>query len=496
MLPRPGLKLRTIPVGLVLLALVVPLGSVAPPARAAVATTPAAVAPTVSERPGGDPLLKRIRRIRIVDRVVELEGAPPHLRFFRIKLRLPVDHRHPKGPTFTVRATLLHRGTDRPTVVATSGYGLYTWNYPGTYEATQIINGNQLDLEHRFFKPSRPEHADWDEQLTIRQEAADMHQIVRAFQRIYRRPWISTGASKGGMTMTYFRRFYPDDVNGTVADVAPNDAVDADDVYGDFQANVGGDAYADCRAALVALQRRILEDRAWFEDRLSDSDLRFRILGGPARALEVVAIEVYFSFWQYQSADEQCPRVPGESASRDDVWDWVDSVVFWDYVDDRDIRPYIPYYFQAATQLGAPAPYEDEIADLLDYPGNDVAASWLPGWLKPLTFHPQAMADIDSWVRTEGTRMLFIYGEFDPWSAEKFDCGEDGAARQCLVRVVPGGNHGSRVAVLPANARRAAIVRIRRWAGLGTTATAITAAERRVARIQPVESFRRPVAAG
>ncbi len=317
---RLGFRARLAPVILLALAVVLSVGAVPSPATS-VEADPAAVHAGASQRAAGVPLVQRLRRIGIVDRVVERsDGAPRHSRFFRVWFRLPVDHRHPHGPTFTVRATLLHRGTGRPTVVATSGYGLNTWNYPGIYEATGIIKGNQLEVEHRFFQPSRPKHPDWDAQLTIRQEAADQHQIVRALQRIYRRPWISTGGSKGGMTMTYFRRFYPGDVNGTVADVAPNDAVDAEDVYGEFQANVGGAAYADCRAALVAVQRRILEDRAWFEGRLADSDLQFSLLGGPERALEVAVVELYFAFWQYQPAEAACPEVPGPSATRSDVW--------------------------------------------------------------------------------------------------------------------------------------------------------------------------------
>ena len=427
-------------------------------------------------------LVQRIERLGIVDSVTEVPRlAPSGARFFRIWFSLPVDHQRPDGRRFRLRATLVHRGTHRPTVLATSGYNAFTWDYGYQYEVTRIVRGNQLDLEHRYFKPSRPSRPsrpDWATQLTIQQAAADQHLIVRAMKRIYDRRWLSTGHSKGGMTMTYQRRFYPGDVNATVAYVAPNDVVDAEDVYGEFQAGVGGPAYADCRAGLVALQRRILEDRSWFRSRLADTG-RFTVLGGPDRALEVAVVELYFAFWQYQDAAGACDDVPGPGATRRQVWSWVDGVFGWHFVTDRGVRPYTPYYYQAATQLGAPAPYEAPVADLLHHPGHDVAASFVPDSLDPLTFHPDAMADVDQWVRTSASRMLFVYGEFDPWSAEPFSCGTDGAVRQCYQRWDPAGNHGATIAQLPGAARRAAIARVRQWAGLTTTRAAIRAAEQR-----------------
>lgn len=466
MLTRLGLR--------ILLLTVLPLVFVASPAAPA-----APAVPTDRVAPQSVGLEQRIERLGVVASVTEVPRlAPSGTRFFRIWFRLPVDHQRPDGRRFRLRATLVHRGLDRPTVMVTSGYNLGTWDFGYKYELTRIVRGNQLDLEHRFFKPSRPSRPNWSTQLTIRQSATDQHLVVRAMKRIYDRRWLSTGHSKGGMTMTYHRHFYPDDVDATVAYVAPNDAVDANDVYDEFQADVGGPAYAECRADLVALQRRILEDRAWYRSRLADGN-EFTVIGGPDRALEVAVIEVYFAFWQYQPAASACDDVPGPGATRTRVWNWVAGVFGWGFVTDRGLRPYVPYYFQAATELGAPAPYEDEVADLLDHPGHDVPASFVPDFLDPLTFDPDAMADVDRWVRTSASRMLFVYGEFDPWSAEPFTCGPAGAARQCYQQWDPAGNHGATIGSLPRDARRATIERVRQWAGVATSRAAIRAAEQR-----------------
>jgi hypothetical protein len=459
----------------------------------------APVAPVAQRQAAG--LQDRIERIGIVDSVEELpREAPRGTRFFRIWFSLPVDHDDPAGRRFRLRATLLHRSADRPMVFATSGYDLSTWRYPYENEVTRIVDGNQLNVEHRFFKPSRPRDPDWATQLTIRQSAADQHRIISALTRIYDRRWISTGVSKGGMTMTYHRRFYPNDVAATVAYVAPNDAVDSVDVYDEFQASVGGAEYAECREALVSVQRRILNNRGWFRDRLAERaearGLSFGLIGSLDHALEVAVIELYFGFWQYQYASDSCHLVPGATATRTSIWNWVAEVAGWDWLSDEGIRPYIPYYFQAGTELGSPAPYEEPIADLLDYPGYDVPASFVPDRLEPLAFDPSAMAGVDAWVRSSASNMLFLYGEFDPWSAEPFACGPDGKDRQCLVRWVPEGNHGADVRSLPDAARRAVIARIRHWAGVSTRESAIAAADRRAEQTEPARELRRVVPVG
>jgi hypothetical protein len=422
-------------------------------------------------------LLGRIDRLGVVDHVRELpQLAADGTRFFRIWFRLPVDEDAPDGPHFLLRGTLVHRGTDRPMVLTTSGYGIRSWDGAYPNEVTGLVRGNQLELEHRFFRPSRPAEPDWATELTIRQAAADVHRVVRALKRIYQRPWLSTGASKGGMTMTYHRRFYPGDVAGTIAYVAPDDVVDAEDsAYDDFLATVGGDAYADCRAAIVAAQRRILADRDWYADKVRDLagslGAHLSLVGGADRGVEAAVIETYFAFWQYQPAEAACPDVPGPSATRRQLWNWVDLVLGWSSLTDEDTRYYVPYYYQAAAQLGAPAPYEAPVADLLRYPGHDVPLTYVPDRLEPVDLDTSAMPDIDQWVRTRASRMLFVYGELDPWSAEPFSCGDDGALRQCVRDYAPGGNHGSKIYDLPRRARRAAVAMVRGWAGLSTSRT-------------------------
>ena len=52
------------------------------------------------------------------------------------------------------------------------------------------------------------------------------------------------------------------------------------------------------------------------------------------------------------------------------------------------------------------------------------------------------MADIATWVATEGERLLFIYGEYDPWTGGAFDLGD---AADSYLFVDPAGNEVARL---------------------------------------------------
>src|SRR5690606_32693674 len=114
-------------------------------------------------------------------------------RFFVLNYTQPVDHRRPSPGTFQQRITLLHKDVSRPTVFYTSGYSVSTT--PRRSEPAQIVDGNQVSMEYRFFTPSRPEPADWSK-LDIWQAASDQHRIFKALKKVYSKKWIATGGSK------------------------------------------------------------------------------------------------------------------------------------------------------------------------------------------------------------------------------------------------------------------------------------------------------------
>ncbi|MER5492251.1 S28 family serine protease [Streptomyces sp. NPDC002490] len=404
-------------------------------------------------------------------------------RYFVLNFTQPVDHRRPAKGTFPQRITVLHKDTDRPTVFHTSGYNVST--NAGRSEPTRIIDGNQVSMEYRFFTPSRPAPADWSK-LNIWQAASDQHRIFKALKPIYAKNWIATGGSKGGMTATYYERFYPRDMDGVVAYVAPNDVDNREDSrYDRFLANVGT---PECRAALGAVQREALVRREALTEKYAALAAAeggtFTTTGTIDKAFEAVVLDLVWGFWQYQD-EADCATVPAAATSTDQqLFDYVNAIVGWSAYTDQGLAPYTPYYYQAGTELGGPTVRQPWLGDLSRY-GYQPPRNFVPASI-PMSFDKHAMRDVDRWVRHHATRMLYVNGENDPWSAEPFRLGK--GARDSYVFTAPGANHGANVAGLVEHERAKATERILSWAGLGTAATAAAKApDHEVAPLAPYD---------
>ncbi|NSC21845.1 aminopeptidase [Streptomyces albus subsp. chlorinus] len=475
-----------------LLSLTVLIGTVGAGTASAGAVTAQPAGHTAGSRTAGSADIKD--RILAVPGMSLIEEKPVDgYRFFLLDYEQPVDHRHPGKGTFKQRISILHRDTDRPTVFFTGGYNLST--NPSRSEPTQLTDGNQVSMEYRFFSPSRPEPADWSK-LTIWQAASDQHRIYTALKKIYGKNWIATGGSKGGMTATYYRRFYPRDMDGTVPYVAPNDVRnDEDSAYYDFFANVGS---KQCRDRLNSVQHEIFERRGEMVPRIrkwaEENDYTFELAGSADKAFELVAQDLVWGYWQYH-LESACDQVPGTDASTDTLYKWADEIGGWSAGTDQGMLPYTPYYYQAGTQMGSPDYEEPLLDDVRRYPGLNVPRTYVPRDI-PMRFnkHDKAMRDIDRWVRHDSSQMLYIYGENDPWGAEPFRPGRH--TKDTAVFWAPGQNHGAKIAHLKEDDRAEATRMLMRFAGLKTGPDAapkrLTAYDKKLDRPQKDEMRLRP----
>ncbi|MGW7378446.1 S28 family serine protease [Streptomyces sp. NPDC054794] len=388
-------------------------------------------------------------------------------RYFVLNYTQPIDHRNPSKGTFQQRITVLHKDVSRPTVFYTSGYNVSTT--PSRREPTQIVDGNQVSMEYRFFTPSRPDPADWSK-LDIWQAASDQHRIFAALKSVYSNKWIATGGSKGGMTATYYERFYPRDMDGVVAYVAPNDVVNNEDsAYDRFFANVGT---KECRDRLNAVQREALVRREPLEKKYAqyaaDNGLTFTTVGSLDKAYEAVVLDYVWGFWQY-SLLKDCDTIPAKAATAtdDEIWNSVDTISGFSAYADQGLEQYTPYYYQAGTQLGAPTIHFPYIEKGLIRYGYQPPRNFVPRSI-PMRFHPGVMRDVDTWIRHHATHMVFVYGQNDPWGSERFRPGK--GARDAYVFTAPGLNHGANVAGLVPDEKALATARILQWAGVAPAA--------------------------
>ncbi|GLW65492.1 tripeptidyl aminopeptidase [Actinomadura rubrobrunea] len=446
------------------LALLLAAGGLTGTATAATAAVGAAGAAAVgAQAPATVDIAERLKAIPGM-KVEEKTSTLPGYRWFWLTYRQPVDHRRPHGPWFEQRVMLQHKSEDRPMVLYTSGY--HTPETMFRSEPTALVDGNQISLEHRFFSPSRPEPADWTKD-TIWQAATDEHRLITALKKIYKGRWITTGGSKGGMTAVYHKRFYPHDVDGSVIYVAPNDYNNDDDsAYDRFFANVGTDP--ECRAHVKKLAREFLKRRPAmlkrFKADAAKNGWTFTILRTPDRAFENSVMDYEWGFWQY-NLQSDCASLPPLDASDDVLYENLNAIAGLEFYTDQGLDPYIPYYYQAGTQLGWPKPQFWHLRPLLRYEESYHPRTYVPRDIPMRYDGGRAMRDIDRWVRHHAEHMLFLYGENDPWGAKPFRLGP--GSRDSAVYTAPGMNHSGRlIDRLPDEQRAKAVADLLRWAGV------------------------------
>ncbi len=152
-----------------------------------------------------------------------------------------LDHKNPNGHKFRQRVFLSHKDVTKNVVLVTNGY----WSFNGfnpdySNEITDILDANQIMVEHRYFPPSVPDSTSFDwKYLNIENSAADLHHVTEILKKIYKKKWLSTGISKSGQTSIYYKYFYPEDVSVTVPVVAPLNFSTEEKLVYKFLDNVG-----------------------------------------------------------------------------------------------------------------------------------------------------------------------------------------------------------------------------------------------------------------
>jgi hypothetical protein len=401
--------------------------------------------------------------------------APNGYRVFELEIKQPVDHSVSGGPTFEQRLELYHRNVTAPMVMFVPGYFKYTYLDPTlTYlsDAAAIVGGNQLTVEHRFFGNSVERPAQWST-LTIAQDAADEHHIVKVFRSLYTANWLITGISKGGETAVFHDYYYPHDFVGTFAWSAPSITHTFNDGYDQFLDSVGT---ASCRSSLLEAQRLALQHRGRLENDIASAAAAARQTfdfwpHGLDEAFEQTVLFTPFVFWQYGG---NCATIPSRSATTQQLYDWYDAVVGWLGVSDQAGAPYQPYNFQAGTQLGYPLVHEKaQLGHLLHYP---LSAEYPEEDMTPniprQALDQSLMRAVHGWVKNHGSRLLFLYGQRDPFSAQRFELGP--GSSDSAIYVIPNGAHTTPYTALPAVQRTAFVHTLQQWAGVATTSVAGT----------------------
>lgn len=354
---------------------------------------------------------------------------------FEIFIEQPVDHNNPDGKTFKQKIYLENIDLELPVVIELDGYSIPNMRYN---ELADILNCNLIQVEHRFFGNSVPDSIDW-RYLSVEQAANDDHHIIELMKQIYKGKWISTGISKGGQTTIFHRYFFYDDVDVSVPYVAPLNIAEEDPRIYHFLDNVGT---KECREKIINFQREVLK-RAdelipMFRKRVEKRGYTYSI-GNERMIFEYIVLEYGFSFWQWQN--DSCDDIPPINATNKELLKHLEKNSSFNYFSDQGIKPILPFFYQAYTQLGYYGYDISEFKDLLKAVKEPTSKIFLPKNAE-LAFDCSLMQKINTWVQKYGNNMLFIYGENDAWSATAVELtGETNAVKM----VKKDGSHRTRI---------------------------------------------------
>ncbi|NOU16910.1 MAG: hypothetical protein HOO91_05060 [Bacteroidales bacterium] len=381
-------------------------------------------------------LLSKIKTLEGVT-VTEIPPQNGYPREFQIDIIQPIDHNNPNGAKFTQRAYLSHVDETKPMIFAPNGYR----STPSSgQEIAGILQTNCLNVTHRYFLDSRPDPLDW-QYLTIQQAAADHHAIVALFKKIYKGKWISSGASKSGLASLFHRRYYPNDVDATIAYVAPFTFGIKDERYPTYLRNIGS---SGCFDKLKAIQQYVLKHRADFlpliNTYIQSSSSTYTM--DKELLLELDIMDYPFIFWQYNNIP--CSSIPDTTTSTPtQIFNHYSSLVPISNFSDNTIAYYAPYSYQAITELGAPAYETGYLSGLLkkvdpNASGNPNYELLAPTGISYNNFNSTTVPEIYSWLQNHGDRIIYIYGKNDPWSAGAIEL--TGAADAVFI-MQNGANH-------------------------------------------------------
>jgi len=378
---------------------------------------------------------------------------------YLIRVEQPVDHKKKNGTTFTQRVYVGFKGKTKPTVFVTEGYGGGYAAWPRYLnELCSLLDANLVFVEHRYFGESIPDSTTWKFH-TIEQSANDHHRINLLMKQILTGKYVSTGISKGGQTTMYYKYYFPEDCSVWVPYVGPLNFSIGDERVNPFINQVGTD---ECRKKvrdfqLMALERegKIIAD---FAKAASEKNYHFEAVKGIEAAFEYVVLEYPFAFWQWGTIP--CESIPVKSDPDSVVLKHLMEVSSVDYFADEGIRHYWPFFYQALTQIGY---YDYDTTGMGKYL-NDVKDFTFTFCAPPGTspkFNPNYMKKVDKYLKKKGNNMIFLYGEYDPWSSTAFVPIE--GKTNALKIVKKGGSHSTRINNLPDDQRTQVLDSLDKW---------------------------------
>ena len=399
--------------------------------------------------------LKAISQITEIKTLESKEFAEKYVTYFT----QPLDHDRPELGNFRQRVIVSHVGFDRPTVIVTEGYGAgYALSPRYREELSKMFNTNMIFVEYRYFLESTPEPRDW-QYLTAKSSADDLHAVFEAFKKIYPGKWISTGISKGGQTTMLYRTFYPDDVDISVPYVGPLCYGVEDGRHEPFLRQVGT---PEERKAIEDFQLEVLKRKATLLPRFEKhcAEKGYEFFGSVEEIYDYSVLEYSFALWQWGTPVN---TIPACDADDDAIYKHFMAISEPSYFAKGGGNE--SFFVQAARELGY---YGYDIRPFKKYLSIKSSKGYLkklmlPADAKHIKFDKTLSKKITKFLKKSDPKMVFIYGEIDPWSAAAPMWLDTSKKKNMHMFVQPRGSHRARINTLPEEMKQEAISIIKSW---------------------------------
>jgi hypothetical protein len=387
------------------------------------------------------PEISNFQKLASIPNIVSIEKRTAVSYFdenYEIWFEQPIDHSDSSKGTFRQRVFLGFENDSLPVIVRLRGYGI---GGEGAGELANHYSANQLTIEHRYFNNSRPKDIDWNT-LTVENAAKDQAAIITAIRTVLfpNAKFISTGISKGCQTTMAHRRYFPDNVDASVCYVGPLNFAREDTRVYTFLKTV---STAQDRAKVKAFQDLCFEHRDELLEimKVEAENKNMSWEFGVESAMDYTILEYSFAFWQWGIPID---NIPSGEATADEIYKHLIRVVGYGFFEESAVNDLQPYFWAALTEQGIYG-YETEPFEQYLNTTEIYKFDWAfpEGISKEFDYKP--MQEIKTFLDNSAQKMLFIYGEYDAWSATAVELSQTASQRELYKFVQPKGNHSVRI---------------------------------------------------
>ncbi|MBS7366673.1 MAG: aminopeptidase, partial [Prevotella sp.] len=394
---------------------------------------------------------KRLAALPGVSKVEALKTTlfPEKYVFF---IRQQLDAKDASKGYFEQRVVLCHRGFDRPTVLVTEGYNArYAMRENYMDELSKLFETNVITVEYRYFDQSMPKPCNWD-YMTVENSLYDLHHVNETLHAMYKGKWISTGISKGGQTTMFYRAYFPNDVDISVPYVAPLNKSVEDGRHEKFlQYEV---SKKENRQKVLDLQLLLFKRKAALLPMLEQycKDQKFTFNVPIAEIFDFIVMEYSFAFWQW---GDDLAKIPTSKASDKELFDYLMRISEPGYFSNQN--PNFPFNYQAARELGYYGYYTEPFKKYLSIKSAKgyLKRLMVPKGQENVQFSPVLYNNTVDFLTKNDPKMVYIYGDIDPWSASGvYGLPFTKNKKNLHVYMCKGGSHRTRINSFPEATRQ------------------------------------------